>query len=115
MSDELVASVAHGGFEYDPDKFPKHVILMGGWRLNDPPSREEYLDNWSDEFRSYIQAIIECIEREGMVGWTGECADKSDVHFEFEDGHKVSFSWRAWGDLMNAVVDEREGYIAYYM
>ena len=35
--------------------------------------------------------------------------------FVFSDKTALGFSWRAWGDLMSAIVGKNEGYMAYYM
>jgi hypothetical protein len=37
-------------------------------------------------------------------------------HFlQFSDSKTISFTRRAWGDFVQAVVGKREGYMAYYM
>lgn len=88
---------------------PHH--FMGGDDSN--PSWEAYLSDYNEEFRPHVLLIKKCIEDNGLVGTTGQDAD--DMYFKFSDGHVWGFTWRAWGDLMQAIVDKREGYMAYYM
>jgi hypothetical protein len=86
--------------------------LFGG--LSEAPTWDEYLEMWKEPFREKLAAIRICIEENNLIGKTGGefCNDNM---FEFEDGTIISFSWRAWGDLMQAIVGKREGYMAYYM
>ena len=37
----------------------------------------------------------------------------NNIWFEV-GGYALSFTWRAWGDLMQAIVDKKEGYMSYY-
>ncbi len=53
------------------------------------------------------------IQENGLLGYTGQ--DAEQYTFKFSDGVVIGFTWRGWGDLMQAIVDKREGYIAYYM
>ena len=78
------------------------------------PGWSEYLGRFKPEWRPYVRGIRECCEREGIVGTTGgKMANRH--HFEAADGHTFELTWRAWGDLMSAIVDEQEGYMRYYM
>ena len=103
------AKFVKGDFDYDNEKC--HT-LMGG----DPtdPSWNEYVDGFVEDFQPYIRGIKECVEKEGIVGAVGGDY-ANDWHFEFEDGIKVAFSWRAWGDMMQSIVNKNEGYMCYYM
>jgi hypothetical protein len=38
----------------------------------------------------------------------------ADHYLEFSDGRTLSFTFRAWGDFAQAVVNQREGYLSYY-
>jgi hypothetical protein len=97
--------------EMEPDR-EGHLIVSGG--MSPAPTWEEYVAEFRPEYRPHIAAIRACIEREGLVGTTGE--EMANEHcFAFDDGTKIAFSWRAWGDLMQAIVGKREGYMAYYM
>lgn len=86
--------------------------IMGGMPTN--PSWDEYLDDYKEEFKPHLLLIKESIEK---LGWVGETADHraNDTCFVFSDKIAISFSWRAWGDLMSAIVGKKEGYMAYYM
>ncbi|KKM79563.1 hypothetical protein LCGC14_1348550 [marine sediment metagenome] len=93
--------------------YPKDVVpLMGGMDTN--PTWDEYLDIFEDDFQPVLKAIREAVEREGHIGKTGDqfC---NYHHFLISDGQRVAFSWRAWGDFMQAIVGRREGYMTYYM
>lgn len=95
--------------DVNPDK---HHNLLGGDDRN--PTWEEYLADYKEEYQPYILLIKKSIEENGMVGGTGS-RYANDTIFKFSDGNIFTFSWRAWGDLMQAIVDKKEGYIAYYM
>jgi hypothetical protein len=86
--------------------------LMGGDDTN--PTWEEYLDVYNEEAKPYFDLIRKAIEELGWVGSTGE-QKANDTYFVFSDGESITFSWRAWGDLMQAIVGKREGYMMYYM
>jgi len=88
------------------------VIISGGNPSN--PDWDEYLSEYKKEWQPYILAIKECIEKDKLVGTTGsEMAN--DHYFLFSDGKSIAFTWRGWGDLMQAIVNKREGYMQYYM
>lgn len=86
------------------------MSISGGDDSN--PTWQEYIDALMPEYKLHFELIRQLIEN---YGWKGQCAqDTSNCHyFKFSDGHKVCFSWRAWGDLMQAIVGEREGYLTY--
>lgn len=85
--------------------------IMGGMEIS--PNWEEYISHFKDEFTPHLNLIKKAIED---LGWVGLTADifANDTYFVFSDGVCVGFSWRAWGDLMSAIVGKREGYIKYY-
>lgn len=91
----------------------KYQSFMGGDSSN--PSWEEYVDGYKEEFRPHILLIKKCIEENGLLGETGEGMQNQGISFRFSDGQHWGFSWRAWGDLMQSIIDKREGYMAYYM
>lgn len=105
----MKAEIAFDSF--DPGNNPRHFGQFGGNSRN--PTWEEYLDGFKAEFQPYISAIRECIERTGLVGKSASQLGE-DFHFSFEDGTRIAFTWRAWGDLMQAIVGKREGYMTYY-
>ncbi len=110
----MKAEIKDGDFPVDKVKYPHHYIIAPG---GDPsnPSWKEYLDNFKKEWQPHIVAIKDVLEREGLIGSSGESFDNR--YFELDDEYqtKIAFSWRAHGDLMQAIVDKREGYITYYM
>lgn len=94
----------------DPSK--EASPFMGGDPEN--PTWETYLSEYKKEYQPHVLLIRQAIEKLGWVGATGE--DRANTTaFEFSDGQCWSFSWRAWGDLMQAIVNKQEGYMRYYM
>lgn len=87
--------------------------IMGG--MNSNPTWEEYLDDYENEFHPHIELIKKAIIDNGWVGMTGEQKQNENISFKFSDGNHWGYSWRAWGDLMQAIVGKREGYMKYYM
>jgi len=85
--------------------------IMGGDSSN--PTWEEYLEDFKDEYKPHVLLIRKSIEENGLLGYTGQDAD--ELWFKFSDGQIWGFTWRAWGDLMQSIVNKREGYMAYYM
>lgn len=84
---------------------------MGGDSSN--PTWEEYLDKFKEEYKPHVKLIRKCIEDNGLIGYTGQ--DANGWYFKFSDGEIWTYSWRAWGDLMQSIVDKKEGYMKYYM
>lgn len=92
---------------------PKNYnLIMGGMVTS--PSWKEYLSEYKDEYKPHLELVKKAIEE---LGWVGETAEHkaNQWFFVFSDGTAFGFSWRAWGDLMSAIVDKNEGYMAYYM
>lgn len=89
-----------------------YIPIMGGDSSN--PSWKEYLSNYKNDFKPHIQLIKKGIKEMGWIGMTAENI-ANDWCFVFSDGTAIGFSWRAWGDLMQAIVNQREGYMKYYM
>lgn len=86
--------------------------IMGG--MDTSPNWEEYLSDYKDEYKPHLILVKKAIED---LGWVGETADSKANYtcFVFSDGASFGFSWRAWGDLMSAIVGKNEGYMYYYM
>jgi hypothetical protein len=86
--------------------------IMGGMETS--PSWEEYLSDYKDEYKPHLELVKKAIEE---LGWVGETAEHKANKwcFVFSDGTAFGFSWRAWGDLMSAIVGKNEGYMTYYM
>lgn len=95
--------------EVDPQKT---INMLGGDSSN--PSWDEYLADYKDEFQPHVILMKKCIEENNLVGETGGKM-ANDWCFKFSDGYVFTLSWRAWGDFMQAVVNKKEGYMAYYM
>jgi hypothetical protein len=93
----------------DPER---HV----GWCGGDPsnPTWDEYLDEFNEGAQAVILAVREAVERDGLDVY-GEDFDYHDGYFALSDGRCFSCSMRAWGDLRQAMVGKREGYMRYYM
>ncbi len=90
------------------------ATLLGGDSTN--PSWDEYLDGFQDEFKPHMKALRAYVEENGLVGMTAEAMqDRGEGEYRFSDGQEIAFTWRAWGDFMQAVVNKREGYMCYYM
>lgn len=88
-------------------------VVMGGDSRN--PSWEEYLNDFKEGFQPHFILIKEALEKSEYMGITGEDKQKLGISFKFSDGQHWTFSWRAWGDLMQAIVNKKEGYMKYYM
>ena len=88
-----------------------YEVISGG--DDSCPIWEEYVEDFKEEFRPHIAAIREKLE---SMGWVGKPAWEAcnTSTFVFSDGTKIGFTWRAWGDLMQAIVGKREGYMKYY-
>lgn len=87
--------------------------ILGGRDLENPPDWEGYLGYFKETANPYFETLKQFVIDHGYVGSTGEEMD--DSVFEFSDGVVYGFSWRGWGDFMQAVVGKREGYMKYYM
>jgi hypothetical protein len=90
----------------------RHEIISGGDSSN--PTWEEYISQYADYFKTQIELLKLAVTEWGWIGKTGEdiC---NDYIFVFSTGERIGFTWRAWGDFMQAVVGKREGYMMYYM
>lgn len=88
------------------------IPIHGGDDSN--PTWEEYLKYYKEYIRPHFELLKRAIEE---LDWVGKTSDEicNDYYFVFSDGERFAFSWRAWGDLMQAIVGRREGYMAYYM
>lgn len=89
------------------------TAIMGGDDSN--PTWQEYSDSVKDEYKQHFELIKKAIEDNGWIGMTGERQQNENISFKFSDGIHYRFTWRAWGDLMQAIVGKREGYMKYYM
>jgi hypothetical protein len=93
----------------DDDSIEYQPILGG-----DPvPKRwRKYLRLWHS--RDHIIAVKNAIIDGDLVG-VEAWKISDEILFEFSDGSKPwGFSMRAWGDLMDAIIGEKRGYMYYY-
>ena len=95
------------------DKQDENQIVVSGGR-NDNPILEEYINELTEDWKPKIKALARFIKKSEYYKMTAEhfC---NDNHFRFNDSTEIAFTWRAWGDFMQAIVGEREGYMTYYM
>lgn len=92
---------------------PKYSIISGGMS-DTPKDYEDYLESFTEKTIPYLNLVKLFIEENDLIG---VCADEfaDDNTFEFSDGVFISFTWRAWGDLMATIVGKGESYMQYYM
>lgn len=109
---KLTATVEPWPEEDEEADDENNLTMFGGDTSN--PTWDEYLSMFKPEWPERFEAVRECVEREGL---TDTCADEfcNDNQFRISDGSRVSFSWRGWGDLLQAIAGKREGYMRYYM
>lgn len=87
------------------------IPVLGGDPSN--PSWEQYRSSWNDP--EIADALKDCIVENGLMGWCGDQIQNANMLFQLPDGKNLGFSYRAWGDLMQAIVNKKEGYMKYYM
>ena len=89
-----------------------YAPIMGG--NSDNPTWAEYLKDYKTKYKPNIRLVRRALIEMDLIG---ECASEwaNDLYFVFSDGTNIGFSWRAWGDLMQAIVNKKEGYMTYYM
>ena len=102
--------------EGDPPQSRKGAddTIMGGDPSN--PTWEDYVAEFKDDYVPYIEAARKATEDSTWMRSSGG-SFCNEHYFEFDDEQKstLCFSWRAWGDFMQAIVGKCEGYMAYYM
>jgi len=109
----MKVSLKKGEFEYSIERCHKGkcTILSGGMDIS--PTWEEYVDDYNEPFQQRLELIKKYLIDNNLIGETGEWIN--DYYFEFDDDFDLGFTWRAWGDFMQALVGKREGYMKYYM
>lgn len=85
--------------------------IMG--RDDSNPKWAEYVKEYKRKYQPHIRLIRKIIIENGIIGTTGQ--DQNSWAFKFSDETNIGFTWRAWGDLMQAIVNKQEGYMTYYM
>jgi len=98
---------------HDEKKSSDINIIIGGDSSN--PSWHEYLNEYKLRFKPYIRGLRKAILELGLENTTaGEICN--ETWWQSKDGKvSISFSWRAWGDLLQAIHNKHEGYMQYYM
>lgn len=78
------------------------------------PTWEEYKNDFKEYFWPHLELLKHAITEQG---WIGETAEKIANYycFKFSTGEVIGFTWRAWGDLMQAIINKKEGYMTYYI
>lgn len=99
-----------GDYPYDSKMYPNNHIICGGDPFN--PMWPQYLVQYKREWGKYFSCIRQYIIDFNLLGTPGSAMN--DRYFEFSDGIILAFTWRAWGDLMQAIIGKREGYVNYY-
>jgi hypothetical protein len=104
------------GRRAEPSKTASTVF--GGMPTN--PTWDEYVADITQHRglvgvdREHLELVRVYILSHNLLGKVAsEVANETGFHFS--DGVELHFSWRGWGDLMQAIVGKREGYMAYYM
>lgn len=106
------AEIVH--LQYANPEYPymdKHITIPGGDPNN--PMWAEYVDSFPRAVQPYIYQIRKHTEENRLLEKSGK--DMNNVIYEFIDGVTISFSWRAWGDFIQAIHNKREGYCKYDM
>ena len=88
----------------------KNIPIMGGDDNN--PTWDEYLKIFREQYRPHME-VLKAYVKEHHYQTSGQY--HNEYSWQFSDGFCMAFTCRAWGDFMQAVVGEREGYMAYYM
>ena len=85
--------------------------LWGGFEP--APSWDEYVAEFGDSLAPQLEAARTWLMARGEP--YPSASEWCNDHFlRFSDGITISFTWRAWGDFVQAVVGKREGYVTYY-
>lgn len=93
-------------------KSDDYDVICGGDPEN--PTWAEYVAYFKLEGRQRVGAVRAAVDRQGFVGSTGGNFCNDHV-IEFDDGVLWGFTWRAWGDLQQAIEGKRSGYMKFYM
>jgi hypothetical protein len=86
-------------------------IISGGLGYN--PTLNHYILRFTERLQPHLWVLAKYIRKSVFYkACAYQCCN--DIYFEFSDGTKLAFSWRGWGDFMQAIVGEREGYMMHY-
>ena len=101
---------------FDDELNNEVVLISGGFSLDTNPVWEEYIAGWPRAYQEYFSLLREEVVADPSV--YKKCAmDLERLRYVVcVEGRKLflSFTFRAWGDFMSAIVGERESYLNYY-
>ena len=83
------------------------------YSLGTPMFWEEYLEyirEWDgDEWVEKVEKVREIIEKNNLYGMTGKEYQRSEWYKKIKDEVGISFTMRAWGNLMASLMNTKEG------
>jgi len=83
------------------------------YSLGTPMFWEEYLEyirEWDgDEWVEKVEKVREIIEKNNLYGMTGKEYQRSEWYKRIKDEVGISFTMRAWGNLMASLMNTKEG------
>jgi len=83
------------------------------YRLATPMFWEEYLEyirEWDgDEWVEKVEKVRKIIEENNLYGMTGKEYQRSEWYKKIKDEVGISFTMRAWGNLMASLMNTKEG------
>jgi len=70
----------------------------------------EYIREWDgDEWVEKVEKVREIIEKNNLYGMTGKEYQRSEWYKKIKDEVGISFTMRAWGNLMASLMNTKEG------
>jgi len=99
-------------FYASPDELPDAAFYpLGGFEPS--PNWAEYVLQYDEDLWPYLEAARQWAL--GLEAWPGASDFAGENYLAFSDGGSIVFSWRAFGDFLQAVAGRREGYLEYYL
>ncbi len=89
----------------------KAFYPLGGF--DPPPDWDEYVAEYHENLRPYLETARQWLLAKDE--WPGASDFAACEFLLFSDGIGMVFSWRAFGDFLQAVAGRREGYLEYYL
>ncbi len=107
-------------FSHPPEIDNHHLIALRGG-LRSAPSWTEYKKIFQNHTKSRFNKdswphLIAIKAKVIACGLLNKTASEVANHIMFltSDGYLYRYTWRAWGDLIQAIHNKREGYMTYY-
>ena len=70
----------------------------------------EYIREWDgDEWVEKVERVKEIIEENNLYGMTGKEYQRSEWYKKIKEEVGISFTMRAWGNLMASLMNTKEG------